>query len=266
MKPQAKPSTGLNVTEAIHRIDVRRIVCLACTLLGLLLLQAFTAQAQVLATVIAPANGATNVDPGAPISWNAVSDAQAYYVYVGTAVGQSNVYNSGSISTTLTSITPTGLQANIFYYLRLWTEINGSWGSHYVDTTFTTGYGTAHLTNPLNGATNVDPFAPFTWNSLSTAISYTLNVGSSVGAADVFNSGAITATSVMVPSLQINTKYYATLYTQFSSGTLSSASSFTTGTGFAHLITPANGATNVVPGSTFTWPMNVATVLLAGAQ
>src|SRR6266566_5183473 len=253
MKPQAKSSTGLKVTEAIRRIHVRRVVCLAFALLGFALFQGFTAQAQILATVIAPANGATNVDPGAAISWNAVSDAQAYYVYVGTAVGQSNVYNSGSISTTITSITPTGLQANTFYYLRLWTQINGSWGGHYVDTTFTTSYGTAHLTNPLNGATNTDPFAPFTWNSVPTATSYTLNIGSSVGAADVFNSGPVTATSITVPSLQINTKYYATLYTQFSSGTQSSASTFTTGTGLAHLITPANGATNVVPGSTFTW-------------
>ena len=50
--------------------------CLA--LLGVVLFHGFTAQAQVLATVIAPANGATNVDPGAAISWNAVSDAQAY--------------------------------------------------------------------------------------------------------------------------------------------------------------------------------------------
>jgi len=228
-------------------------MCLAPVLLGVALLQGVRVQAQTLATVIAPANGATNVDPGAPISWNAVSSAQAYYVYVGTAVGQSNVYNSGSISTTITSITPTRLQVNTFYYLRLWTEINGSWGSHYVDTTFTTGYGTAHLSNPLNGATNTDPFAPFTWNSLPIATSYTLNIGSSPGAADVFNSGPITAISITVPSLQINTKYYATLYTQFSSGTQSSASSFTTGTGLAHMITPANGATNVVPGSTFTW-------------
>ncbi|PYV63693.1 MAG: hypothetical protein DMG97_37045, partial [Acidobacteria bacterium] len=109
MKPQAKSSTGLKVTEAIRRIHVRRVVCLAFALLGFALFQGFTAQAQILATVIAPANGATNVDPGAAISWNAVSDAQAYYVYVGTAVGQSNVYDSGSISTTITSITPTGL-------------------------------------------------------------------------------------------------------------------------------------------------------------
>src|SRR5882724_5721225 len=117
MKPQAKPSTGLKVKEAIHRIDVRRLMCLAPVLLGVALLQGVRVQAQTLATVIAPANGATNVDPGAPISWNAVSSAQAYYVYVGTAVGQSNVYNSGSISTTITRITPTRLQVNTFYYL-----------------------------------------------------------------------------------------------------------------------------------------------------
>src|ERR1700730_3704880 len=38
---------------------------------------------QTLATIISPANGATNVDPLAPFTWNSVSDAPAYYVWVG---------------------------------------------------------------------------------------------------------------------------------------------------------------------------------------
>jgi len=250
MKCQTRLNAGPAIAT-IHPVEVRQAQRLALVLA--VILYAITAQGQTLATVIAPANGATNVDPGAPISWNAVSGAQAYYVYVGSATGLSDVYNSGSINATLTSITPTGLKVNTAYHLRLWTQINGSWGSNYVDTVFTTGYGTAHLTSPLNGATNTDPFAPFAWNSVPTALSYALNIGSTAGAADIFSSGPTTATSLTVPSLQINTRYYATLFTQFSSGTLSASTSFTTGTGLAHLVTPANGAVNVNSGSTFTW-------------
>ena len=40
----------------------------------------YLAIGQTLATIIAPANGSTNVDPGAPFSWNSVTDAQAYYI------------------------------------------------------------------------------------------------------------------------------------------------------------------------------------------
>src|SRR5438094_981367 len=40
------------------------------------------AEAQALATIITPPNAATNVDPGAPLTWNSVSGSQGYYVYV----------------------------------------------------------------------------------------------------------------------------------------------------------------------------------------
>jgi hypothetical protein len=208
---------------------------------------------QTLTTMIAPADGASNVDPGASFSWTSVSDAQAYYVYVGSARGLKDVYNSGSLSISVTSLLVPGLHANTTYYIRLWTEINGSWGSNYVDSGFTTGVGTAHLTNPLNGATNVDPYAAFSWNAIANAQSYTLNIGSAPGGADVFTSGAVAVTSMTVPGLMANTTYYARLYTQSSGGSTFADSSFTLGTGLAHLITPANGAVNVDPSAGFSW-------------
>ena len=253
MKRQVKSNYKLTSTTSDDRICPLRVWCLAVAVFGLVMLASLPAQCQTLATVIAPANAATNVDPGAAFSWNPASSAQAYYVYVGSAVGLSDVYNSASISPTITSITPTGLKVSTTYYLRLWTEINGSWGGHYVDTVFTTGSGTAHLTSPANGATNTDPFAPFAWNAVPNAVSYTLAIGLTAGAADVFSGSPTTATSITVPGLQANTKYFATLSTQFSSGSSSASSSFTTGTGLAHLITPVNGAVNVSPGSSFTW-------------
>ena len=224
----------------------------ACLMFALFL--PISARAQTLATIVNPANGATNVDPGAPFTWNPVSGAQGYYVWVGTSKGTKNVYQSGALGTNVTSVSPQGLQTNATYYLRLWTEINGCWCvNDSIDTTFTTGYGTAHLTNPANAATNADPYAPFTWNAVPTAQSYTLNIGTVAGGKNVFTSGAILNTSVNVPNLLAQTTYYATLMTQFSTGTLSAASSFTTGAGLAHLKVPIDGAVNVAPGSVFTW-------------
>ena len=225
----------------------------ALLLLLFLMVPSYLAIGQTLATIIAPADGATNVDPGAPFSWNSVTDAQAYYIWVGSQKGLNDVYQSGSLGTSVTSITPQGLQTNAVYYLRLWTEINGCWCTNYIDTTFATAYGTAHLTYPPNGATNTDPFAPFTWNAVATAQSYTLNIGSTPGASDVFTQSFINGTSLLVPNLRTNTTYYATLVTLFSSGSLSASTTFTTGTGLAHLISPPNGAVNVPLGSKFTW-------------
>lgn len=230
---------------------IRTLSLLAATLF---ILPAGLAAAQTLATLIAPANGATNVDPGAPFSWNTVSNADAYYVYVGSAPGLKDIINSGALGTGISSLAVgSKLQPNVTYYVRLWTEIGGVWGRNYVDTTFTTGSGTSHLIYPLNGATNVDPFAQFTLTSVPNAISYTVYIGSFAGASDVFNSGPITATAFTATGLQINTLYYARVTTQTSGGSLFVDSTFTTGTGLAHLITPANGAQNVIPGSTFTW-------------
>jgi hypothetical protein len=206
--------------------------------------------AQTPATMIAPANGATQIDPSAPFSWTTASGAQAYYLYVGTSVGAKDVYNSGAITVTTKSVP--GLATGTTYYIRLWTEFNGVW-NHFVDSTFTTGFGTAHLTYPLNGQTNTDPFLPFTWSSVPAAQSYALAVGTTPGSSNVFNGSPTTATTITVPGLQPSTTYYTTLSTQFSSGTLSASTSFTTGTGLAHLITPANGAVNVDPGAPFTW-------------
>lgn len=226
---------------------------LACLLAALFFFPSAAPGAQTLATLIAPVNGATNVDPGAPFSWNTVAGANAYYVYVGSAPGLKNIYDSSAINPAISSIVVPTLQANITYFVRLWTQIGGVWSNNYVDTTFTSGIGTSHLTYPANGATNVDLFAPFTLRSVPNAISYAVYIGSSVGASDIFNSGPVSATTFMPTGLQINRLYYARVTTQTSNGTLSVDSTFTTGTGLAHLITPVNGAFNVSPGTPFTW-------------
>lgn len=210
--------------------------------------------AQNLATMISPANEATNVDPETSFLWKPSFQGQAYRLDIGSAAGQNDVYDSGILSWNTAAISSVpGLLPITKYYIRLWTELRGNWGSNYVDSTFTTGIGTAHLTYPMPNATNVDQFAPFTWNSIPSAVSYTLDIGSFTGGSNIFSSRAITATSIVVTGLRSNTTYHARLFTQTSQGSTESDSTFTTGTGLAHLIQPANGAINVDPGASFIW-------------
>jgi hypothetical protein len=81
------------------------------------------------AQLITPAPGASGVDPFQPFTWSSVPGAQAYYIYVGTSPGQTDIYNSSEIAPTLTSRTVLGLIGGQTYYVTLWTKINNTWNS-----------------------------------------------------------------------------------------------------------------------------------------
>jgi hypothetical protein len=209
--------------------------------------------APVLAQLSSPANGATNISPvQLVLAWSRVGDAQAYYVYIGTSQGAKDVVNSGSLSTSTTSFSAPVLNPSSTYYIRLFTEIGGSWG-YYVDSSFTTAAGTSFVSFPANHATNVDPYLTMTWSTVSNAQSYSVSIGTTAGGSNVFQSGPVIVTSLFVPGLQTNTTYYVTLVTTSAGGTGTSSMSFTTGYGIAHITSPVNGATNVSPFAPITW-------------
>jgi hypothetical protein len=62
---------------------------------------------------------------------------------------------------------------------------------------------------PSTGQVSVKASHPFAWRPVSGAQAYQLQVGSSFGASDVFDSGIITATSVVVPNLPLTGALYA---------------------------------------------------------
>ena len=201
------------------------------------------------ARVTSPLNGATNVDAssGVEVDWSTVLNVQSYYLYVGTTVGGTNVYLSGS--TTNTSAQVNNLNANTTYYLRLFTKRNNGW--KYVDSTFTTGNlgKSSVVTSPANGATNVDASSLVTisWVGGQNVATNYLYVGTTVGSANVYGSGEVTVTSKQV-KLQPSTTYYCRLFTKNTSNSWSyTDSTFTTGTQgtAAAIISPSNGATNV---------------------
>jgi Big-like domain-containing protein len=87
------------------------------------------------ATITYPANGATNVDLATAVQWTAVPNAQAYYLYVGSALGAKDLVNTGEIQQTFYRIA--SLPPGQIVYARLWTKIAGQW--RYTDITFSAG-------------------------------------------------------------------------------------------------------------------------------
>src|SRR5882672_9529001 len=81
------------------------------------------------ASLITPAPGASGVDPFQAFTWNSIPGAQAYYIYVGTSPGQTDIYNSSEIAPTITTRTVLGLIGGQAYYVTLWTKINNTWYS-----------------------------------------------------------------------------------------------------------------------------------------
>ncbi len=83
-------------------------------------------------------------------------------------------------------------------------------------TLMVTGATQASFTYPTSGQSNVDTTLPFTWSTAASAQGYYLTIGTSVGAYDLVNSGALpsTQTSYIVPALPTGQTLYGRIYTK----------------------------------------------------
>ena len=202
----------------------------------------------------APANGATVSPQNIQFTWIAVPGVINYTLWLGSTPGAQDVLwystaqtsNPSGILSTATTLLP-----GITYYATLWTLTSAGYTS--TASTFLTS-GTAFVTSPENGATNLDPAVPIavSWTPVATASSYELTLGSSAGANNYYDSGAITITSTSV-SLSPNTTYYARIWTNNAGSRVSTDSVFSTGYGLAHLTYPFDGETGVSQFRPFTW-------------
>jgi hypothetical protein len=78
------------------------------------------------ATMTTPSPGSTLAGSTVTFSWTAGTGASAYWLDVGTVQGQGNI--SGSNVGLLTSKSVSGIPTNgSTIYVRLWTQIGGSW-------------------------------------------------------------------------------------------------------------------------------------------
>jgi len=170
----------------------------------------------------------------------------------------SDLFNSGSLTSTTTSVNVTGLPTNgVKIYAQLWSAINGKWQS--TDYTYTEA-GTpapATLSAPTPGSQLAGSSATFSWTPGTGVTAYELWLGSTgVNTNNLYNSGSMTGTSVNVTNLPTNGVTIYILLWSFISGLWQPTDYKITEAGMpamASLTSPAPGNQLPGPNVTFTW-------------
>jgi hypothetical protein len=215
----------------------------------------FTATAANVLDFTYPAPGAVSADMSQPFQWNTITDAQTYYLYIGTAVGLKDLLDTGEFPTT--SYLAYNLPINQVLYLRLWVKVSERW--RYTDRTIiatNTATQLAQFIYPTNGATNVNVAQPITWSTALNADKYYLYVGTTAGAKNLVDSGELTGTSYLAATLPGGQTLYATLWTRVAGTWRSTAITFTATASVtpvaSNFIYPTNGSTMDIS-RPFTW-------------
>ena len=181
-------------------------------------------------TILYPTDTAVIGGPSSPFQWTAGANADLYRLTVGTALGGSDLFDSGEIAGTSVAM-PSSLPRNQVLNLRLASRIAGTWRT--VDTTFRVLPGATFI-YPTNNVSGVRPTF-FSWSSVISGATYQLLVGTTLGGSDVANSGTISANSYRVFSLPAGRTLFARVISTYNGGssttdvTFSSAPTGTTG-------------------------------------
>jgi hypothetical protein len=207
------------------------------------------------ATFVFPTNGQVGVDGTLPFVWSAVASAQAYDLVIGTTPRASDLFNSGVLPVSQTSIKVPPLPFGQTLYGTILTEIGGNF-SAFQGISFSVAPLGATFSYPMDGDTNVDTTKLFTWTKVAGAQGYTVNIGTTPTGTDVLDSGVLPATqqSLDVGALPTGKTLYARVQTE-ANGIFSPPRSITitVAPGEATFTYPLNGQTGVDPIKAFTW-------------
>jgi hypothetical protein len=165
--------------------------------------------------ITSPTPGSTLTGSSQLFSWTPGSGATAYWIDAGSSLGGNQYFQSGNIGN-VTSYTVTGLPTDgSTVYITLWSLVGGQWvNNQYTYIAFNAGSGKAVMTSPAPGSTIHGYSATFQWTA-GSANNYWLDVGSSPGGNDYFQSGPLGSgtLSTTVYSLPANnSQIYVTLW------------------------------------------------------
>jgi hypothetical protein len=256
--------TGLaNYTQYFWRVSATNVGGTS----GWSTIRSFTTIDAVLSapTLSSPTDGATGVSKTPTLSWNAVTGATSYQVQVSTSSSfASFVVDQSGI--TGTSYNLTGLSDSTVYYWKVSASNAAGAGSASATRSFRTagappaGPAAPTLQAPANGATGIDASPTLSWNAVTGASSYRLQVSTSnTFSATVFDQPNLAGTSKQVTGLANNTPHYWRVNATNAAGTSawSTTGSFTTmvagGPPPPDLQTPLNGTAGVPTNLTLTW-------------
>jgi hypothetical protein len=161
-----------------------------------------------------PSNGATGVSMTPTLQWNAPSGASSYQVQVATSsLFTTIVFDQSGITNTQVTVSPALSPSTQYYWRANATNAYGTsdWSSTWSFTTAPcTPPAAPTLSSPADLATGISTTPTLQWNSVSGAVSYTVQVATSSSFTSlVFAQPGVTSTQVTVtPGLVLNTMYF----------------------------------------------------------
>src|SRR5208337_1554654 len=178
--------------------------------------------------ITSPVPNSTLTSGTVTFNWTAGTGASAYWLDVGSSTGGNQYYQSGNLGNVLTT-TVGGLPTNgRTLYVTLYSLVGGQWLSNaYAYTAF--GYSLAVMQTPTPGSTLIGNVAIFTWTAGSGATAYWMDVGSTVGGNQYYQSGNLgNILTTTVNGLPTNgSALYVTLYSYVGGQWLSNAYTYT---------------------------------------
>lgn len=167
----------------------------------------------VVATLEDRPDAPSNIDVRVPLKWIGVEGAQAYRLIAGTTAGANDLLDSGEIQGTQYSIET--LPAGQTVHIRLYTRHGNVWRQ--IDAVLATRP-VSYLQGAPADSGIWQPSVPLAWTALPGADMYYVYVGSTPGAMDISNSGAISGTEYSLPphhaaAIQSDRTLYVRLHT-----------------------------------------------------
>ena len=157
-----------------------------------------------------PTVGAQGVTSGIPFTWNAIPNADGYFLYIGATPGAQDASSSGEVHATAYS--PAFLPLYTTLYARLYTEVGGVWRPA-PDVAFVSGSLAAQIILPVSGSMGVQPNQPFEWTTVTGAQGYRLVVASTADGNDIIDTGTIQGTTYTAALLPVDRILYGRVYT-----------------------------------------------------
>ena len=222
--------------------------------------QSFTTVVAVPAapTLTTPTDSAANVPLTPTLSWNAVTGATTYEAQVSTTYGFAVlVADDSTLSGTSKQVS--GLTNATVYYWRVRAKNAGGWGPYSVIRVFSTVPavpGAPTLVTPADAEANVALTATLSWNAVSGATTYEVQVAISSGFVPAtIDDSTLTATSKQVTVLSNGATYYWRVRAKNAGGwgPYSVVRTFTTVLAAPTLATPADSAKNIPLTTTLAW-------------
>jgi hypothetical protein len=210
-------------------------------------------------TLVSPANNAVNVAINPTLTWNTVTAATTYRVQVSTGNTFSTLVTQDS-TLTAGSKAISGLSNNTKYFWRV-NATNATGTSAWATDSFTTIVAvpaTPALTAPADNATNMAVAPTLTWNPVTGAVTYRVQVSTANTFATILSQDStLTTGSKAISGLSNSTKYFWRVNATNAGGTSAWATdSFTTivaAPATPALTAPLDNATNVAVNTTLTW-------------